>query len=59
MMRLVAFYDAYKWALSLIFPVVIAKMEGQQKNLAIYAFEVFIIVVEIILLIYLGSIKVF
>ena len=51
--------NAYKWALSLIFPVVISKMEGQQKNLAIYAFEVFIIVVEIILLIYLGNIKVF
>ena len=32
-------------------------MEGQQQNLAIYALEVFIIVIEIALLIYLGNIK--
>ena len=34
-------------------------MEGQQRSLAIYAFEAFIIVIEIALLIYLGNIKVF
>ena len=52
-MRLVA----YKWVFSLI--VVISKMEGQQRSLAIYALQAFIIVIEIALLIYLGNTKVF
>ena len=39
--------------------VVISKMEGQKQNLAVYTLEVFIIVIEIALLIYLGKIKVF
>ena len=34
-------------------------MEGQHRSLAIYAFEAFIIVTEIALLIYLSNIKVF
>ena len=34
-------------------------MEVQQRSLAIYAFEAFIIVIEIALLTYLGNIKVF
>ena len=34
-------------------------MEGQQRSLAFYALQAFIIVIEIVLLIYLGSTKVF
>ena len=34
-------------------------MEGQQRSRAIYAFEAFIIVIEIALLIYLGNIEIF
>ena len=49
--------NAYKQVLSLIFPNCCNFQDAEQQNLAIYALEVFIIVIEIALLIYLGNIK--